>query len=77
MLKKHYQSCFSCEKSRCPIALVSIELPPDKVDVNLEPNKTKILLHEKVRIIIVVVSFDVSLIRHNRIRAYVVYVNHQ
>ncbi|XP_071951377.1 PMS1 protein homolog 1-like [Antedon mediterranea] len=36
---------------RYPFAFISISLPPDSIDVNLEPNKTKVLLHEKESIL--------------------------
>ena len=40
----HLKPCF-------PVAVVSISVLPQAIDVNLEPNKTSVLLHDLVRIL--------------------------
>lgn len=44
LLKKSLNAKYSFGKNRWPISIVFIKVKPDLVDVNLEPNKTRILL---------------------------------
>ncbi|KAI5706289.1 hypothetical protein M8J76_012585 [Diaphorina citri] len=48
MLSKEFSECFRSliPSNKYPVCLVSIEVPSNAVDVNLEPNKTKVLLRE-------------------------------
>uniref|UniRef100_A0A8D8WUZ2 PMS1 protein homolog 1 n=1 Tax=Cacopsylla melanoneura TaxID=428564 RepID=A0A8D8WUZ2_9HEMI len=48
MLSKELSECFRSliPNNKYPVCLVSMEVPSDAVDVNLEPNKTKVLLRE-------------------------------
>ncbi|KAF8792416.1 PMS1 protein like protein [Argiope bruennichi] len=46
LLKEYYcKSMGDGQKSRYPVCFISIEVPTAEVDVNLEPNKTTVLLH--------------------------------
>ena len=47
LLRDHF-SRLTSSSSHFPIAFVHIVLPPGDVDVNLEPNKTRVLLHNEV-----------------------------
>jgi DNA mismatch repair ATPase MutL len=50
MVLKPIAECFPDELQthKYPYCLVSIVMPPGKMDVNLEPNKTRVLLKEEV-----------------------------
>ncbi|XP_076054996.1 PMS1 protein homolog 1-like isoform X2 [Oratosquilla oratoria] len=51
VVKAHFgQSMDNCH-SRYPIGMVSASVPPHLIDVNLEPNKDKVLLHEEETVI--------------------------
>ncbi|XP_023930926.1 PMS1 protein homolog 1-like [Lingula anatina] len=47
LVRKYYTAGSGCEGSRCPIAFLSLTVPPSQLDVNVDPNKTKVLLHQK------------------------------
>lgn len=34
--------------NKCPLTLISIKLPPQELDVNLEPDKTKVFIKQHV-----------------------------
>ena len=40
---------FPSQTGRYPVAMVNISVLPEELDVNLEPNKTSVLLHNIVR----------------------------
>ncbi|XP_033761581.1 PMS1 protein homolog 1-like [Pecten maximus] len=50
LLKQYYTSSHSCEGTRVPICCVSIVLPSSEIDVNLDPNKTRVMLHHQVSV---------------------------
>ncbi|XP_060086048.1 PMS1 protein homolog 1-like [Ylistrum balloti] len=50
LLKQCYASSHSYEATRVPICCVSIVLPSGEIDVNLDPNKTRVLLHHQVSV---------------------------
>ncbi|KAK3752397.1 hypothetical protein QZH41_008599 [Actinostola sp. cb2023] len=47
LVRQHYSQA----GQKYPVMFLSIKVPPDGVDVNLEPNKTRVLLTEKERIL--------------------------
>ncbi|XP_070566727.1 PMS1 protein homolog 1-like [Ptychodera flava] len=53
LVRQYYNSGTSSSFShpRCPVIFLSIIVPPDVVDVNLDPNKTTVLLHNKESIL--------------------------
>ncbi|XP_033113019.1 PMS1 protein homolog 1-like isoform X2 [Anneissia japonica] len=52
IIKHCVRGCYPTQSSgRYPFAFVSINLPPDSIDVNLEPNKTKVLIQQKESIL--------------------------
>ncbi|RUS86374.1 hypothetical protein EGW08_005892, partial [Elysia chlorotica] len=48
LLKRYYMNCHACESSRFPVCYVSIKLPIPDVDVNLDPNKSTVLMRPMV-----------------------------
>ncbi|XP_069111348.1 PMS1 protein homolog 1-like [Argopecten irradians] len=50
LLKQFYTASHSCEGTRVPVCCVLIVLPSSDIDVNLDPNKTKVLLHHQVSV---------------------------
>ncbi|GFR95026.1 PMS1 protein 1 [Elysia marginata] len=44
LLKRYYVNCHACDSARYPVCFVSVKLPIPDVDVNLDPNKTTVLL---------------------------------
>lgn len=48
LLRQSYTSGLGCESGRYPMAYLHILASPDCVDVNVDPNKTKVMLHNKV-----------------------------
>ena len=47
MIKQYYNSHTTGASNRYPVAFLDITIPPDDLDVNLEPNKTSVLLTNK------------------------------
>ena len=48
MIRQAFVSAFPALATRYPIAVVCIDMLPGDLDVNLEPNKTTVLLHNLV-----------------------------
>ena len=48
LLKQMFTEAFPSQSGRYPVAVVMISVPPADVDVNFEPNKTSVLLHNMV-----------------------------
>jgi len=44
ILKQYYSTCHSCEAGRYPLSYVSVTVPMQNLDVNVDPNKTKVFL---------------------------------
>lgn len=66
------------KSNKQPVCCVSITLPPHDIDVNLEPNKTKVLMESKVSVktcssyfISLLSMFPVHLINHRYIELYI------
>ena len=49
LLKQTFSDAFPSQSGRYPVAVVMIDVPPTDIDVNLEPNKTSVLLQNMVR----------------------------
>ena len=52
LLKRVFSESFPSQCGRYPVAVIMITVPPTDVDVNLEPNKTSVLLQNMVCIMI-------------------------
>ena len=52
-IRLYYCSCHSCDTNRYPLFMVSISLPQKEIDVNLDPNKTQVLIHNDVGFLLV------------------------
>uniref|UniRef100_A0A8C4I407 PMS1 homolog 1, mismatch repair system component n=1 Tax=Dicentrarchus labrax TaxID=13489 RepID=A0A8C4I407_DICLA len=64
LLRQHYTAQYPDEPSRnrYPILMLKVTVSPSSVDVNLTPDKTQILLHDKVEAVLTAVeAFLVSL----------------
>ena len=48
VVRQAYAAAFPAPSARCPVAVVTIDVLPQEVDVNLEPNKTTVMLHNVV-----------------------------
>ena len=49
LLREYFnQALPSSDVVRYPVAFLHLTVPPADVDVNLEPNKSRVLLHDKV-----------------------------
>jgi DNA mismatch repair protein, C-terminal domain len=50
LLRDSYSRALSSDDSgsRYPVAFLHLVLPPSAIDVNVEPNKTRIMLHNQV-----------------------------
>ena len=48
LLKQTFSDAFPSQSGRYPLAVVMITVPPADIDVNLEPNKTSVLLQNMV-----------------------------
>ena len=48
LLNRAYCDAFPSQSGRYPVAVVTISVPSADIDVNLEPNKTSVLLHNMV-----------------------------
>jgi len=55
----------SSEVVRYPVAYLHLTVPPADVDVNLEPNKTRVLLHNKVLLLVLCTCYCVSYTYNN------------
>lgn len=47
LLRRYYSNATGCDNSRVPMSFISVTVTPSSVDVNVDPNKTKVMLHEK------------------------------
>ena len=54
LVKQYYNSSIQTSSNRYPILFLSIKVPPDAVDVNLEPNKYTVLLKDNEGVLRVV-----------------------
>ncbi|CAJ1078713.1 PMS1 protein homolog 1 [Xyrichtys novacula] len=63
LLRQHYTAQYPDDsaRNRYPTLMLKITVPPSSVDVNLTPDKTQVLLHEKDAVLTAVESFLVSL----------------
>jgi len=53
LLREYFNQTFpSSDVVRYPIAFIHLTVPPADIDVNLEPNKTRVLLHNQVLLIV-------------------------
>ena len=50
LLRQSYTAQYPTEsnRNRYPVLVLQITLPPSSIDVNLTPDKTQVLLHNKV-----------------------------
>lgn len=50
LLRQHYTAQYADDqaRNRYPTLMLKISVPPSSVDVNLTPDKTQVLLHNKV-----------------------------
>ncbi|XP_074550394.1 PMS1 protein homolog 1 isoform X2 [Halichoeres trimaculatus] len=66
MLRQHYATQYPDDsaRNRYPTLMLKITVPPSSVDVNLTPDKTQILLHDKEAVLTAVEDFLVSLYGH-------------
>ncbi len=50
LLRQHYTAQYPDDpaRNRYPTLMLKIAVPPSSVDVNLTPDKTQVLLHDKV-----------------------------
>lgn len=54
VIKEVFLEAFPTEsacRNMCPVGVVCIELLPEDIDVNLEPNKTAVLFHDIVSVL--------------------------
>lgn len=49
LVKQAFSEAFPTHSSCHPVAVLSLTVLPQAMDVNLEPNKTSVLLHDMVR----------------------------
>nr|XP_006636739.1 PREDICTED: PMS1 protein homolog 1 isoform X1 [Lepisosteus oculatus] len=63
LVRQHYNSQSSTESSRgrYPVMMMNIVVPPSAVDVNLTPDKTTVMLHNKEAVFIAVESMLMSI----------------
>jgi len=53
LLREYFnQALPSSDVVRYPVAFIHLTVPPAEVDVNLEPNKTRVLLHNQVLLLV-------------------------
>uniref|UniRef100_A0A8C2ZLB0 PMS1 homolog 1, mismatch repair system component n=1 Tax=Cyclopterus lumpus TaxID=8103 RepID=A0A8C2ZLB0_CYCLU len=69
LLRQHYSAQYpdTPTRNRYPTAMLKITVPPSSVDVNLTPDKTQVLLHDKEAVLTALDALLVSLYgyRHN------------
>ncbi|KAK3588143.1 hypothetical protein CHS0354_012202 [Potamilus streckersoni] len=46
-VRQYYMGCHACDSLRYPIFFLSIKVPSNELDVNLDPNKMNVLLHQQ------------------------------
>lgn len=63
LLRQHYVAQYPDDpaRNRYPTAMLKVTVAPSSVDVNLTPDKTQVLLHEKEAVLTAVEAFLVSL----------------
>ncbi|XP_032385444.1 PMS1 protein homolog 1 [Etheostoma spectabile] len=63
LLRQHYTAQYRDDpaRNRYPTAMLKITVPPSSVDVNLTPDKTQVLLHNKEALLTAVEVFLVSI----------------
>ncbi|XP_075961872.1 PMS1 protein homolog 1 isoform X1 [Anarhichas minor] len=63
LLRQHYTAQYpgDAARNRYPTAMLKITVPPSSVDVNLTPDKTQVLLHNKEAVLTAVDALLVSL----------------
>ncbi|XP_003962250.2 PMS1 protein homolog 1 [Takifugu rubripes] len=63
LLRQHYTAQYPDDgsRSRYPVLMLSLTVSPSSVDVNLTPDKTQVLLHDKEAVLIALEAFLVSL----------------
>ncbi|CAK6963739.1 PMS1 protein homolog 1 [Scomber scombrus] len=61
ILRQHYNGQYPDARNRYPILVLQITVSPSSVDVNLTPDKTQVLLHNKEAVLIAVEDLLVSL----------------
>ncbi|XP_034549931.1 PMS1 protein homolog 1 [Notolabrus celidotus] len=63
LLRQHYAAQYPDDmaRNRYPTLMLKITVPPSSVDVNLTPDKTQVLLHEKEAVLTALEAFLVSL----------------
>lgn len=63
LLRQHYTAQYpdDASRNRYPTAMLKVTVAPSSVDVNLTPDKTQVLLHEKEAVLTAVEAFLVSL----------------
>ncbi|XP_067650114.1 PMS1 protein homolog 1-like [Haliotis asinina] len=44
LVRQYYCTCHSVDTPRHPVYYISVNIPPSQVDVNVDPNKTKVML---------------------------------
>ena len=65
LLRQHYTAQYQDDpaRNRYPTAMLKITVPPSSVDVNLTPDKTQVLLHNKVAMKFII--FGSNLVRQH------------
>nr|XP_057937402.1 PMS1 protein homolog 1 [Doryrhamphus excisus] len=68
MLRQHYAAQYTEEsaQSRYPILMLKIKVSPSSVDVNMTPDKTEVLLHDKEALLTALEALLVSLYHSGR-----------
>jgi len=62
LLREYFtQTLPSSDVVRYPIAFLHLTVPPANIDVNLEPNKSRVLLHNKVLLVVLVHILGIAL----------------
>ena len=50
LLRRVFHEACASQAGRSPVAVLCVDVPPADLDVNLEPNKTTVLLENLVRV---------------------------
>ncbi|XP_042282539.1 PMS1 protein homolog 1 isoform X3 [Thunnus maccoyii] len=61
LLRQHYNAQYPDDRNRYPTLMLKIVVSPSSVDVNLTPDKTQVLLHNKEAVLTAVEALLVSL----------------
>ncbi|CAL8240613.1 unnamed protein product [Merluccius merluccius] len=63
LLRQHYAAQYPTEsnRNRYPVLVLRISLPPSSIDVNLTPDKTQVLLHNKEAVLTALEALLVSI----------------